>query len=148
MDLSGISFMTNNQSVGRKTESQPAQDNNGTSSGWKYVTVQEGDTVYTYIVIGKNMKVLIGESSIQEDKNKKTESDKKDAAGNSEQANAAAQNASNKLPDEQINFLADRRMLGLMGDYQQKMREIMRNMEDHIVYDKVDQPHAAAKNDH
>lgn len=148
MNLSKVSLMTTNQSVGRQTESQSAQDNNSNSAGWKYVTVQEGDTVYTYIVIGKNMKVLIGESSIHEDKDKKTASNKKDAAGNSDQINATVQDTSNKMPNEQINFLADHRMLGLTGDYQKKMREMMKNMEDHIAYHKVDQTNAKAKDEH
>ena len=148
MNLSGVSALASNQSVSGRPESQAAQDGNGSSEGWKYVTVQEGDIIYTYIVIGKNMKVLIGQTSVNKDKNKKTDDDKKDAAGgdtgtagtgNSDKSTELVQNEARKIEAEKVNFLNDSRMLGLTGYYQKKLRETIRNLEDDIVYDKPDE---------
>lgn len=146
MNLSGVSALASNQSVSGRPESQAAQDGNGSSEGWKYVTVQEGDIIYTYIVIGKNMKVLIGQTSVNKDK--KTDDDKKDAAGgdtgtagtgNSDKSTELVQHEARKIEAEKVNFLNDYRMLGLTGYYQKKLRETIRNLEDDIVYDKSDE---------
>ena len=96
------------------------------------------------------MKVLIGESSVHEDKDKdkKAAGNKKDAAGNSDQATAAVQNDSKKIPDKQVSFLNDHRMLGLTGYHQKKMQEMMQNMEDDVAGDKVGQINANTKAAH
>ncbi|SMD16464.1 hypothetical protein [Sporomusa malonica] len=137
MNLSGLSSLSNNLTSCGRTESQLEQDSSGNSQGWKYVTVKVGDTVYTYIVIGKNMKVLIGSTSDDEDKDKKSAGDKKDA-NHSDKLNEAKQSDDNKLGIEKNNFLMDHRMLGLTGFYQKKLREMMKNMEDQIAYNKID----------
>ncbi len=139
MILPGISSQITNQSVRGQTESNATQSENSNSSGWKYVTVTEGNITYTYIVIGKNMKVLIGTSTVQEEeKNKKNADSNTDANGNSSKANAAPQNDNAKLAAEKVSFLSDYRMLGLTGYYQKKMRETMENMEDQLGCDKLD----------
>lgn len=137
MILPGISSPTNNQSVRGQAESNATQSENSNSSGWKYITVTEGNVTYTYIVIGKNMKVLIGTSTVkEEDKDKKNADSNTDANGNSSKTNAAPQNDSTKQAAEKISFLTDYRMLGLTGYYQKKIRETMENMEDQLGCDK------------
>lgn len=155
MNVSGVSDVAKNQAVGGKIGSQSTQGNNGNSSGWKYVTVKEGDITYTYIVIGKNMKVLIGTAKADEDqkdkdkdnKGAKAEKDQKVAAGNTEQVKALLQNAPPKKMPEQTDFIADFRMFGLTAFHQKKMRETIKKMEDNFVYGKIDQPSETTKNE-
>lgn len=133
MNLSGVPSFKNNQTVLGRTETNSAQGGNSNSAGWKYVTITEGDTAYTYIVIGENMKVLIGKAAVDkdEDKDKKTSADKMD------KENLAGQNEGNLAKDEKVNFLIDPRMLGLTGFYQKKLREAMKSLEDQVGCDKI-----------
>lgn len=149
MNVSRVSDVVKNQAVGGKTGSQSTQeDNNGNSSGWKYVTVKEGDMTYTYIVIGKNMKVLIGTSKADEDqkdkdndnKGAKTEKGQQVATGNTEQVKKSLQNSPPKKTPEQTDFLADFRMIGLTAFHQKKIRETIKKMEDNFVYGKINSP--------
>lgn len=145
MNVSRVSDVVKNQAVGGKTGSQSTQDNNDNSSGWKYVTVKEGDMTYTYIVIGKNMKVLIGTSKADEDQKDKDKDDKgakaekgqQVATGNTEQVKKSLQNSPQKKTPEQTDFLADFRMIGLTAFHQKKMRETIKKMEDNFVYGKI-----------
>ncbi|WP_094602844.1 hypothetical protein SPSIL_030760 [Sporomusa silvacetica DSM 10669] len=138
MNVLGSSSLTNNQIVRGQVESNSTQNGDSNSTGWRYISVKEGDTVYTYIVIGKNMKVLIGKTSTPKDdgKDKKTADDKQDATNNSNTANTACQNDSSKIKDEKISFLTDYRMLALTAAYQKKLRETMKNLEANIGCDK------------
>lgn len=139
--LSGISSLTASQAVRGQMESSSSQADNSTSAGWKYVTVTEGDTVYTYIVIGKNMKILIGKSAVKEDDKDEKSADgknKNEATATSTKPNADPQATANKQAAEKMNFLNDYRMLGLTGYYQKKMRETMENMENQLGSNKVD----------
>jgi hypothetical protein len=133
MSMSGISSLTNQTMCGR-TESHSNKDGHSNSAGWKYVTITEGDTVYTYIVIGENMKILIGKAPAANDKD-----EDKDKTTADDKTNALGQNASNKMNADQATFLTDTRMLALTGNYQKKLREIMKNLEDHIGCAKVDE---------
>lgn len=139
MIVPGISSMATNSIVRGQTESNSSQAESNNSPGWKYVTVTEGDIIYTYIVIGKNMKVLIGKSSAKEnDMDKKNVDDKPEANGNSNKLNAKPQkDCSKQLEAEKVSFLSDYRMLGLTGYYQKKIQETMTNMENHIGFDKA-----------
>ena len=142
MNVSGISAMSNNQTISSLTESQSAQDNNS-SSGWKYITVREDGIVYTYVVIGKNMKVLIGTSKdtdnteSKDKKNAKTAASEKDSIDNTRQKKLQTQTAGAKITAGPKDFFADFRMFGLTGYYQEKMRETVKNMENHIVCDNI-----------
>lgn len=138
--LSGISSLTASQAVRGQLESNSSQSDNSASAGWKYVTVTEGDTIYTYIVIGKNMKILIGKSSAKEDDtDKKGAGDKNEDSTTSAKPNAGLQTAAaTKQTAEKANFLNDCRMLGLTGYYQKKMRETMEIMENQLGCDKAD----------
>lgn len=133
MDVSGVSSLLRNQTALGRSEDKTAQDGNDSSGGWKYITVQEGDTVYTYIVIGKNMKVLVGKTAAHKEKDddKKTAGDKNNSA---EQSAVTAQPEKNatEVATNKVDFLTDTRMFALTAIYQKKMRETMKNMEDQI----------------
>ncbi len=152
MSISGIS--TNNQTLCGRNESPSSQNGNNNSTGWKYVTVTDGDTVYTYIVIGKNMKVLIGKSTTKQDKDKdknddkETASNKKDTVSNSDKTRATEQNNNNKKAAEKNDFLIDERMLALTGYYQKKMRKLVDNLEDKISRNNGDGVDSRAKVEH
>jgi hypothetical protein len=133
MDVSGVSLLQQNKTVCGRGDNVPAQDGTSDSGGWKFVTVQEGDVEYTYIVIGKNMRVLIGETSVKDkDEDKKSASDKENSASKAEKTLHAEKNDSNKVVANKVDFLTDYRMFALTASYQKKIRETMKNMENHI----------------
>ncbi|WP_156478612.1 hypothetical protein [Anaerosporomusa subterranea] len=146
--------MTKTQVAARRQGSQSSQDTGDSASGWKYLTVRQGGKVYTYIVIGKNMRILIGETSDKktEDKDKKTADGNNDAAGEVENTNGASNNAvSDSMNGLAVNgqnggrkeeiakpdFLMDTRMLALTGYYQKKMRETIKNLGETIGSDNA-----------
>lgn len=136
--LSAISSLTASQAVRGKTENSSNQENSSTSAGWKYVTVTEGDIIYTYIVIGKNMKILIGKSATKEkDTDKKSGDDKNEATATSAKPTTDPQAAATRQAAEKVNFLNDYRMLGLTGYYQKKMRETLEIMESQLGCDQT-----------
>ncbi|MDF2570104.1 MAG: hypothetical protein K0R55_1708 [Sporomusa sp.] len=139
MNLPGVSSLPNNSASCGRTEPKSEQDSSDNSQGWKYATVKVGDTVYTYIVIGKNMKVLIGATTDDEEKgkDKKTVSGKNDA-NTTDKLNETKYSDSNKIGTDKVDFLMDHRMLGLTGFYQKKLRDMVENMEDQIIYNKID----------
>lgn len=148
MDFYGVSSLTKSQSTYGKQGSQSSQNSDDGAGGWRYLTVREGGKVYTYIVIGKNMRILIGETSDKEttDKDKKTANSNSDATGGVEKAGAgnnAASGSMDALPvsgqngdkEEKIaksDFLMDTSMLTLTGYYQNKMRETIKNLGETI----------------
>jgi hypothetical protein len=150
MDLHGISSIMKNQAAYTKSDSQSSQDTDGNDGGWKYLTVRANGKLYTYIVIGKNMRVLIGETTDKEaeDKDKKTAStqnsggpdqtngtDKTAASGSSSSDKLAAdgQNGDGKKEETvKADFLTDTSMLGLTSYYQKKTREMLKTMEENI----------------
>lgn len=137
MTTPAISPLTTNLSISSKSETHSSQDSENNSTGWKYVTIKEGNIIYTYIVIGKNMKVLIGQSNAPEgDKDKNNTGNKKDGdtGDNADKVNASQQTSS-KLANEKASLLTDCRMLGLTGYYQKKLRESMENMENRVLGD-------------
>jgi len=149
MDISGSSLLTKNQIVYGRSESGSMSEDNSSSGGWKYITVVEGDIEYTYIVIGKDMKVLVGTTSVHEDKNKdkKATGDKENSADKSDQLNETGKN---QMEANKVDFLTDLRMLGLTAFYQKKIQQTMNNMEAQIgtAYggrDRVDEVDAKEK---
>jgi len=161
MDLSGVTALTKNQATKGQSANQSSQDTGGNTGGWKYVTVQSGDIIYTYIVIGKNMKVLVGQTSAKknDDNDPKTAADKNTAAGsqdkpaaavdsaaaaNSAKPTAAKERGGNTKETAGPDFFSDLRMFALTGYYQQKMRETIKNMKENIVTDKVTDVKASA----
>jgi hypothetical protein len=146
MDLQGVSAMMPNQAANERQNQSSAETDNS-DGGWKYITVHEGDRVYTYLVIGKNMKVLIGETSEKktDDKDKKAADGKNSADGGTDQANASTGNGVSGSADMlavngqyggkgkgiKSDFLMDTSMLALTGYYQEKMRETIRQLIGH-----------------
>lgn len=134
MDIQGISAITNNQ-TSYASQGQSASDNSS-SGGWKYLTVKEGGRVYTYLVIGKNMKILIGESADDsEDKDKQSADSNKKAGQATDPAGAAGSNAAEnktmavgKPKEQQTDFLRNTEMLALTGYYQAQMRRTMQQV--------------------
>lgn len=133
MDISSSSLLTKNQIVCGRSERGSMSEDNSSSGGWKYITVVEGDIQYTYIVIGKDMKVLVGTTSVHEDKNKdkdkKATGDKENSADKSDQLNETGKN---QIEANKVDFLTDPRMLGLTAFYQKKIQQTMQNMEAQI----------------
>ena len=123
-------------------QNSASQNETNSSGGWKYITVQEGDVVYTYIVIGKNMKILIGKTDSKDndgDKQKQAAKDDKSTAGNTQNPLAAA-GTDMKKPD----FLNDLRMFALTGFYQKKCRETLEALEQQIGNEKPASPQKTA----
>lgn len=147
MNVPKVSYFTQNQASYLQSDSLASkQDENDNSAGFKYVTIREGNILYTYIVIGKNMKVLIGKAAVDEDTDGKAPGDKK-GADKLAQANEPNQAGLNKKALEAAGFLTDTRMLGLTAYYQKKMREMMRNMEDNLGA-KIDGTEGVVANPH
>ena len=160
MDFSGVAALTKNQASYGQSANQSSQDTGGNAGGWKYVTVQSGDIIYTYILIGKNMRGLVGQTSAKKnddndpntaaDKNATAGSQDKPAAGDSAAAassakpTAAKESGSNKKETAGPAFLDDLRMFALTGYYQQKMRETIKIMEESVGTDKVTEVKASA----
>ncbi|WP_371362568.1 hypothetical protein SRRS_37000 [Sporomusa rhizae] len=136
MNVPKVSYFAQNQASNLQTDSSLSkQDDSSDSAGFKYVSIREGNIVCTYIVIGKNMKVLIGKSAVDEDKEDKKDgktTDDKNGADKSTKTTEDKQAALNKKKLEEASFLTDSRMLGLTAYYQKKLREMMRNMESNI----------------
>lgn len=129
MNLSNISDLSSTQTAAG-LQNSASQGNADSSGGWKYITVQEGDVVYTYIVIGKNMKILVGKTDSDDkdgDKQKQAAKDNKSTPGNTQSPLAAA-GTDMKKPD----FLNDLRMFALTGSYQKKCRETLQALEQQI----------------
>ncbi|CUH96677.1 hypothetical protein P22_2767 [Propionispora sp. 2/2-37] len=137
--------MVKNQTAYDGGQSQSSAETDSSSGGWKYMTVKEGGRVYTYLVIGKNMRVLIGESSEETDnKDKKSADGKDNAAGGAEQANTSAGNDFSGSADSfaingqkekngvKTDFLMDTSMFALTGYYQEKMRETIKQLSNSI----------------
>lgn len=152
MHGNGVSAVPKNQSIYRQLDNQTAGDTGGSANGWKYLTVREGGKIYTYIVIGKNMRILIGESTEKktEAKDKKTADGQK--AGGPDQmegngnngalaspAQPVAANDSDESTRESVktSFLTDTTMLALTGYYQKKMRETIKNLGENLGNAKV-----------
>ena len=137
MNLPKISgFSSTQAAAGLQTSA--SQDESGSSGGWKYITVQDGNVQYTYIVIGKNMKVLVGKTDISDkndDKQKQTAKDNKTAPETTQSPFAAADTETAK-PD----FLTDLRMFALTGAYQKKCRETLKALEQQIGDEGPDSP--------
>lgn len=122
MDLSTIS-MSNLQSAGKTAVSQNSDSNNSDSdsSGWKYLTVEKDGMVYTYIVIGKDIKVLLSEGPAKDDKTKKSANGQKADDANSTQSQGAdettkqnpltASDTNAQLLKEKLNYLANYQLL-------------------------------------
>jgi hypothetical protein len=150
MNLYGISAMTKTQVAAGKQGSQSSQSDDS-ASGWKYLTVRQGGKIYTYIVIGKNMRILIGETADKktDDKDQKTDDkDQKTADANSdattgvEKANRVSNNAASGMDalaasgqsggkregTANPDFLMDTSMFALTGYYQKKMRETIKDL--------------------
>ena len=159
MDIQGISALTQNQ-ANYGNQSQSSATDSSSSGGWKYLTVKEGGRVYTYLVIGKNMKILIGESS-EEKTDKK---DKQAADGTKESNQGTGQvgttasdgstggvgKATNGQKEKQVDFLMNTEMLALTGYYQEQMRRTIKQFADSVgnSSDKVEtvengQPHSS-----
>lgn len=139
MNVPKVSYFAQNQASNLQTDnSLSKQDDSSDSAGFKYVSIREGNIVCTYIVIGKNMKVLIGKSAVAEDKEDKKDgkaTDDKNGADKSTKSTKTTEDkqaALNKKKLEEASFLTDSRMLGLTAYYQKKLREMMRNMESNI----------------
>jgi hypothetical protein len=154
MDVSGVAALTKNQATYGQSANQSSQDTGGDAGGWKFVTVQSGDIIYTYIVIGKNMRVLVGQTSAKknDDNDSKAAADKNAVAGSQDNSAAAGDSATsasaakpaaaqesggNTKETAGPDFLNDLRMFALTGYYQKKMRETIKNMEESVVTDKV-----------
>ncbi|MDU2063646.1 MAG: hypothetical protein E6713_02300 [Sporomusaceae bacterium] len=146
MDLSGISSLTGSQSLENQIQNNSSQDDSSNASGWRYVTIQEGNKICTYIMIGKNMKILVGETAAKDkdDDPQKAAKDRQqtektaDQSKSTEQATATNQAKSKtKKAEEVVPFLADTRMLGLTALHQQRMWEIMANLGNQTDTDKV-----------
>ncbi|WP_378957195.1 hypothetical protein [Pelosinus sp. sgz500959] len=78
MKISGVALPLQSKSLNtgdRKDEK--TQNTKSKSEGQRYVTVRDGDYLYTYIVIGDNFKVLIGRLAVDKDKDEKTDEVKK-----------------------------------------------------------------------
>ncbi|MDT8904003.1 hypothetical protein [Anaeroselena agilis] len=153
--------MTKNQAAYGQSANQSSQDAGGNAGGWKFVTVQSGDIIYTYIVIGKNMKVLVGQTSAKktDDNDPKTAADKNAVAGSqdkpaaagdsaasvsSAKPTAAKENGGNTKEPAGLDFLGDLRMFALTGYHQQKIRETIKNMEESVVTGKATDVKASA----
>lgn len=147
MEIQRISAMVKTQAAyGRHDQSCEETDNH--SGGWKYLTVHEGGRTYTYLVIGKNMKILIGETAEKKtnDKDKKTAEAKGNVNGEAKQENAAGANDVSGSTDVPINgqggreekrelkndFFTDTAMFAFTGYYQKKMRETVKKLEKTI----------------
>lgn len=136
MKVTDVSAMAGSQAVKGAAEGRASQDDGGSANGWKFVTVQEGDVLCTYIVIGKNMRVLVGTAPVREQgKDKKTATGGGQEAADSQGQTAAGTGQSGdgrKPAEEAVSFLTDKRMLGLTGHHQKKMRETLRKLEEHV----------------
>lgn len=78
MKISGVALPLQSKSLNtgdRKDEE--TQNTKSKPGGQRYVTVRDGDYLYTYIVIGDNFKVLIGRLAVDKDKDEKTDEVKK-----------------------------------------------------------------------
>jgi len=157
MDISGFSLLAKEQIACGRSESGSMSKDNSSSGGWKYITVVEGDIEYTYIVIGKDMKILVGTTSVHEDKNKDKDKDtnkdkkatgvKENSADKSDELNEIGKN---KMEANKVDFLTDLRMIGMTAFYQKKIQQTIENMEAHIgtAYcgrDRVDEVDAKEK---
>lgn len=137
MDVAGVSMTAKTQTAFAPSAGAADQNGNGGSSGgWKFITVQEGDTVYTYVVIGKNMRVLVGKTTVHDDqdadKDKKSENSKKASSSQAADQNTTEKNTDGQTKENKVDFLTDSRMFALTAVYQKKMRETMKNMVDHV----------------
>lgn len=159
MDIQGISALTQNQ-ASYGNQSQSSATDSSSSGGWKYLTVKEGGRVYTYLVIGKNMKILIGESSEEktDKKDKQAADGTKEANQETGQAGTTASDgstggvgkATNGQKEKQVDFLMNTEMLALTGYYQEQMRRTIKQFADAVgnSSDKVEvvengQPHSS-----
>lgn len=136
MNVPKVSYFAQNQAFNLQNDSSLSeQDESSNSSGFKFQTIKEGNTIYTYIVIGKNMKILIGKAAVAEEKEDEKDgktADKKNDTDKLAKENEEKQTALKKKSIEEAGFLTDSRMLGLTAYYQKKLREMMRNMETNI----------------
>lgn len=139
MTVNGITL--NQPSLGR-TDNNSTKNGDSSNQGWKYLSVQVGDTIYTYIVIGKDMRILIGKTTTEDENkqnDKKSNGDNKPAENNNNSpVNTAGQTDNIQIEDKTVSFLSDWRMLGLTAFHQQKLRQMIKNMEDRIVYDNTE----------
>lgn len=144
MNVYGVSLKTKTQADYGQSDNQSAQDAGDNNGGWKYLTVRVNGKIYTYIVIGKNMRVLIGETTEKktDEKDEKTGDGKKGNTSNqtngTENTSMAAsnkldvdgQNSNGKKETVKADFLTDTSMLALTGCYQKKMREIIKDLQE------------------
>ncbi|SDE41954.1 hypothetical protein [Sporomusa acidovorans] len=137
MSLQGVSAIAGQTAYGKQGQSSEKTDDN--ASGWRYLTVREGGRVYTYVVIGKNMRILIGEAPDEgnDQKDKKSADGSKNTAAKPDSANASSgnvvsvntqlsvsgQNSRKEEKKVKRDFLTDTSMFALTGYYQKKMRE-------------------------
>jgi hypothetical protein len=144
MDFYGVSALTKTQVAVGKQSSQSSPETGDSAGGWKYLTVRQGGKIYTYIVIGKNMRILIGETSDEktDDKDQKTADGNSDATTGVEKANrvsnnaasgmdalaASGQNGGKKEGTANPDFLMDTSMFALTGYYQKKMRATIKDL--------------------
>ena len=141
MELQGISAMAKTQTAYGK---QSSEETDNSSGGWKYLTVRQGGRVYTYLVIGKNMRVLIGETAEKktDGKDKESTDGKNNADGSAEQASGSAdisvnrQSGGKEEKGIRPDFLLDASMLALTGYYQKKMRETIKHLGNSIGSDR------------
>lgn len=144
MELRGVSSLVKSQNAYGKQNSE--EPDNG-SGGWKYLTVREGGRIYTYLVIGKNMRILIGEKNAEEksgDKDGNAAEGSSDVGGGVAQASdrkAASVNADMSVSSQKggkeeqeirHDFLLDTSMLGLTAYHQKKMRETIKHLGNSI----------------
>lgn len=146
MNVYGVSSLTKLQTDYGQSDSQSSQDAGDSNGGWKYLTVRANGKVYTYIVIGKNMRVLIGEATEKktDEKDEKTGDGKKGNISNqtngtentsmegSNKLDVDGQNSNGKKETIKADFLTDTSMLALTGCYQKKMREIIKDLQQGI----------------
>jgi len=78
MKISGVALPLQSKSLSTgDRKGEETQNTKGKSGGQRYVTVRDGDYLYTYIVIGDNFRVLIGRLAVDKDKDEKTDAVKK-----------------------------------------------------------------------
>ncbi|MDU4961688.1 MAG: hypothetical protein E6X17_13630 [Sporomusaceae bacterium] len=133
--------------VGSRQDRQDSGESGNGAGGWKYLTVRANGKVYTYIVIGKNMKILVGEATEKKkedpeetaaddhcDETEKTAATASGAAG--PLALAAEDRKDKPLPNSRPDFFLDTRMFALTGYYQKKMRQTIKQLGDSLSADR------------
>jgi hypothetical protein len=143
MAISGVS-LTLSKSMNEMNSNSSTQDTDNSSGGWKYLTVQEGGYTYTYIVIGKNMKVLISQVAQGDkdqlsstDKGKKSDDNKtgdnKVNAENNSTASNQAEQQNNNVQNVQENQISKKYgLLTLTAYHEKQMRGILKEMEEKV----------------